>query len=47
MAKCSDMLGVRANPPLEVIKGFLTRIWEGYEIDKIWMARRGVFLVRF
>ncbi|KAJ8431361.1 hypothetical protein Cgig2_002084 [Carnegiea gigantea] len=26
-----------ANPPLE----------GGYEIDKIWMARRGVFLVRF
>ncbi|KAJ8425740.1 hypothetical protein Cgig2_000800 [Carnegiea gigantea] len=36
-----------ANPPLEVIKGFILRIWGSYEIDKILQVRRGIFLVRF
>ncbi|KAJ8443420.1 hypothetical protein Cgig2_024197 [Carnegiea gigantea] len=36
-----------ANPPLEVIKGFTRCIWKIYDINKICMARKGVFLVKF
>ena len=36
-----------ANPPFEVIKGFVNRIWAAFKIDKIIQVRRGVFLVRF
>ena len=36
-----------AKPPLEVIEGFIKRIWQAFEIDKICLVRRGVFLVRF
>jgi len=36
-----------ANPPFEVMKGFLKRIWANYAIDRILYARKGVFLVRF
>ncbi|KAJ8429723.1 hypothetical protein Cgig2_024975 [Carnegiea gigantea] len=36
-----------ANPPLEVIEGFIRRIWQAFEIDKICLVRKGVFLVRF
>ena len=34
-----------ANPPLEVISGFIKRIWASYEIDKILYVREGFFLV--
>ncbi|KAJ8419449.1 hypothetical protein Cgig2_023655 [Carnegiea gigantea] len=36
-----------ANPPYEVIKGFVQQIWADFEIDKILMVRKGLFLVRF
>ncbi|KAJ8446942.1 hypothetical protein Cgig2_026440 [Carnegiea gigantea] len=36
-----------ANPSFEVIKGFINRIWAAYEIDKILMVKKGLFLVRF
>lgn len=36
-----------ANPPLEVMKGYINRIWGNYEIDKIILVKRGLFLVRF
>ena len=36
-----------ANPPIEVIIGFINRIWKAYTLDKIIQVRRGVFLVRF
>ncbi|KAJ8419476.1 hypothetical protein Cgig2_021816 [Carnegiea gigantea] len=35
------------NPPVEIMKGFLNRIWNAYEIDKILLVKKGVFLVRF
>ncbi|KAJ8420630.1 hypothetical protein Cgig2_002710 [Carnegiea gigantea] len=35
------------NPPLEVIEGFIRRIWKAFDIDKICMVRKGVFLLRF
>ena len=38
---------VGANPPLEVIEGFVGRIWSAKSIDKVVVARKGVFLVRF
>jgi len=36
-----------ANPPLEVIEGFIKRIWQTFDIDKICLVRKGIFLVRF
>lgn len=36
-----------ANPPLDVIKGYINRIWGAYELDKIIQLRRGLFMVRF
>ncbi|KAJ8424767.1 hypothetical protein Cgig2_017419 [Carnegiea gigantea] len=36
-----------ANPPFDVMKGFINRIWANYEIDKVLQVRKGVFLVRF
>ncbi|KAJ8419256.1 hypothetical protein Cgig2_017471 [Carnegiea gigantea] len=35
------------NLPLDVMEGFLRRIWKPYSIDKICLARHGLFLVRF
>ncbi|KAJ8424407.1 hypothetical protein Cgig2_031782 [Carnegiea gigantea] len=36
-----------ANPPFEVMQGYLKCIWVTYEIDKIIQVGKGVFLVRF
>jgi len=36
-----------ANPPYEVIAGFVHRIWGEFAIDKVLMVRRGLYLVRF
>ncbi|KAL9227818.1 hypothetical protein vseg_003466 [Gypsophila vaccaria] len=36
-----------ANPPWEVIEGFIKRIWTKFNIDKISFMIGGVFLVRF
>ena len=36
-----------ANPPFEIMQGFIRRIWGTYEIDKILQVRKGVFMVRF
>jgi len=36
-----------ANPLLAVIDGYVHRIWQGQDIDKVLMVRKGVFLVRF
>ncbi|VFQ84960.1 unnamed protein product [Cuscuta campestris] len=35
-----------ANPPLEVIKGFLHRIWKSYDIDDISFLKESQFIVR-
>ncbi|KAJ8430097.1 hypothetical protein Cgig2_022699 [Carnegiea gigantea] len=36
-----------ANPPFSVMEGFFKRIWSAFEIDRILMVKRGMFLVRF
>ncbi|KAJ8419800.1 hypothetical protein Cgig2_030529 [Carnegiea gigantea] len=36
-----------ANPPFEVIEGFIRHIWRTFDIDKIYLVKKGVFLVRF
>ena len=36
-----------ADPPFEVMDGFVHRIWKLMDIDKVLMVRKGVFLVRF
>ncbi|KAJ8421712.1 hypothetical protein Cgig2_003360 [Carnegiea gigantea] len=36
-----------ANPPFSVMEEFLKRIWKAFEIDRILMVKRGMFLVRF
>jgi len=37
---------LRSKPPLEVIEGFIRRIWQAFNIDKICLVRKGVYLVR-
>lgn len=36
-----------ANPPLNVIEGFINRIWKDLKIDKTAMLSHGMFIVRF
>ncbi|VFQ81013.1 unnamed protein product [Cuscuta campestris] len=36
-----------ANPPLDVIKGFLSRIWSSYEIEGISFLKESQFIVKF
>ena len=38
---------LEANPPFEVMQGYLNRIWENYEVERVIQVRKGVFLVRF
>ncbi|XP_074292743.1 uncharacterized protein LOC141619622 [Silene latifolia] len=38
---------VGANPPVEVVDGFIKRIWGNLPIDKVSFLPNGVFLVRF
>ncbi|XP_074305100.1 uncharacterized protein LOC141640037 [Silene latifolia] len=38
---------VVANPPWQILEGFLKRIWNKYVIDKISFLPNGVFLARF
>jgi len=34
-----------ANPSLEIIEGFIKRIWSNYAIDKVCLVKSGLFLV--
>ncbi|KAJ8422180.1 hypothetical protein Cgig2_015761 [Carnegiea gigantea] len=36
-----------ANPPVEVIEGFVRRIWSDYAIDKVMQIKKGLYLMRF
>jgi len=36
-----------SNPPYEIIKSFIKKLWAQYEIDQIIQVRKGLFLVRF
>ncbi|KAJ8420666.1 hypothetical protein Cgig2_003372 [Carnegiea gigantea] len=36
-----------ANPPFAVMEGFFKRIWKAFEIDRILLVKRGMFLVQF
>lgn len=36
-----------ANPPLQVMEGFIRRVWGKYEIDRISLLDKGIFIVRF
>jgi len=38
---------LEANPPFEVIDGYVRRIWKAYAIDKVVLVKRGLYLVRF
>ena len=38
---------MRANPPIEVLEGFVRRIWNSYAIDKVIFVRRRLYLIRF
>ncbi|XP_074313524.1 uncharacterized protein LOC141648702 [Silene latifolia] len=42
---CCFILG--ANPPWEIVDGFIRRLWQNYQVDKISFLPNGVFLVRF
>ncbi|RAL50917.1 hypothetical protein DM860_005273 [Cuscuta australis] len=36
-----------ANPPLEVVKGFINRIWSSYSIEEVSFLKEGQFIVSF
>ncbi|VFQ62530.1 unnamed protein product [Cuscuta campestris] len=36
-----------ANPPLEVVKGFINRIWSSYSIEEVSLLKEGQFIVSF
>lgn len=36
-----------ANPPQNVMDGFVRRIWGKYGVDKVSQVERGIYLVRF
>ncbi|KAJ8424486.1 hypothetical protein Cgig2_030694 [Carnegiea gigantea] len=36
-----------ADPPLRVVEGYVRRIWHQYGIDKVVVATKGIYLVRF
>lgn len=38
---------VGANPPIHVMEGFIRRIWKKYNVDKVVLVKKGIFLVRF
>ncbi|XP_048489821.1 uncharacterized protein LOC125491779 [Beta vulgaris subsp. vulgaris] len=38
---------IGANPPIHVMEGFFRRIWKSFNVDKVALIKRGVFLVRF
>ncbi|XP_056689967.1 uncharacterized protein [Spinacia oleracea] len=38
---------VGANPPLRVMEGFIRRIWKKYNVDKVVLVKKGIYLVRF
>ena len=35
------------NHPVEVIGGFVRRIWSDYVIDRVMLIKKGLYLVRF
>ena len=38
---------VGANPPINVMEGYVRRIWGGLKVDKVVLVKKGVYLVRF
>ena len=36
-----------ANPPYEVIAGYIRRIWSDFAIDKVLLIKKGLYLVWF
>ncbi|KAL2934330.1 hypothetical protein RDABS01_017449 [Bienertia sinuspersici] len=38
---------IGANPPGNVMEGFLRRIWKNFDIDKVVTIKKGMFLIRF
>ncbi|KAJ8422244.1 hypothetical protein Cgig2_023103 [Carnegiea gigantea] len=38
---------IGSNPPVDVVDGFVHRIWKDLDIDKVVLVRKGVYLVHF
>lgn len=38
---------VGANPPIQVMEGYLRRVWKNFNVDKVAVVKKGMFLVRF
>lgn len=38
---------IGANPPAHVMDGFVRRIWRKFNVDKVIMVKKGIYLVRF
>lgn len=38
---------VGANPPVHLIEGFIRRIWKDQGLDKVVVAKKGIYMVQF
>ena len=38
---------IGANPPIHVMEGFIRRVWKSYNVDKVVMVSKGMFIVIF
>ena len=38
---------IGANPPIHVMEGFIRRIWKKFNVDKVVLVKKGIYLVRF
>lgn len=38
---------IGANPPIHVMEGFIRRIWKNFNVDKVVLVKKGIYLVRF
>ena len=38
---------VGSNPPIQVMKGFIRLTWKSFNVDKVAVIKKGIFIVRF
>lgn len=38
---------IGTNPPIQVMDGFIRRVWKAYNVDKVVMVKKGRFIVRY
>lgn len=35
---------VGSNPPIQVMEGFIWRIWKNFQVDKVAMVKKGIYI---